>query len=120
MAGLTEADLDAARTRRWLWLFDHAGDTERLFDLQADAGATHDLLADTALPEKARKDARAQADSLKAAFAEWERQTLLSSAPAAEPVERTQPCAARWARRCWPSTWVARTSARRWSRPTGP
>jgi len=91
MPNLTDADLDSARTRRWLWLFDHTGDIERLYDLQADAGALHDLLGDPALAEKARKDARTEADSLKAAFAEWQRQSLLASVPAAEPVEVTRP-----------------------------
>jgi arylsulfatase A-like enzyme len=91
LPGATSADLDAVRSRRWLWLFDHAAQEERLFDLQADVGATHELLADLALPEAARKEARAEADSLKAAFAEWQRQALLASAAAAEPVEIVRP-----------------------------
>jgi arylsulfatase A-like enzyme len=88
---VTSADLDAVRTRRWLWLFDHGSATEQLFDLQADAGARHELLADAALPEKARKEAREEADSLKAAFAQWQRQTLLAAVPAAEAAEFARP-----------------------------
>lgn len=91
LPGATTADLDAVRSRRWLWLFDHATDTEQLYDLQADAGATHELLADLALPEKARKQAREEADSLKAAFAEWQHRTLLAASPAAEPTDFARP-----------------------------
>jgi hypothetical protein len=89
--GLTQADVDASRSRRWVRIFDHGNGTEQLFDLSTDPGELHDLLSDADLPPATRKEAHLQADSLARSFSDWVRETLLSSWPAAEPVEMKRP-----------------------------
>jgi hypothetical protein len=89
--GLTTADLDASRTRRWLRLLDHATGREALFDQPADPASRHDLLSDATLGPERRAAARLEADALAASHAEWVRSALLLSAAQAEPAGERPP-----------------------------
>ncbi len=85
--GVTASDLRASRSGRWLRLQDVAGGKVSLFDLQADPGATRDLLA---LPPLDR-DAVLAADGLARAFDDWRRSCLLLAAPQAVPLPVAAP-----------------------------
>lgn len=83
---VTVGDVDAARTKEWLWMYDWETDTEKLFDLDSDPGALSNLLAD---PEDS--EARFEADSLGQAFSFWARGSLLNSAAQAVPTPAVAP-----------------------------
>ena len=83
---VTVADVDAVRTKRWLWLYDWENHVEKLFDLAVDPGAMVNLLADGDDSE-----ARFEADSLGEAFAAWARGSLLTSAAQAVPQATAAP-----------------------------
>lgn len=85
LPGVTAADLDASRTRRWLRLFDHASGRAALFDLAADPAAACDLLAEPGLDEERGAEVALQAEALRVSHAEWVRVSLLTSAAQAEP-----------------------------------
>jgi Sulfatase len=89
--GLTAADLDASRSRRWLRLADHTAGTEALYDLQSDPAALHDVLSDATLDEDTRRERRAEADALAASFDEWVRASLLVAASQPEVAEVARP-----------------------------
>lgn len=91
LPGVTAADLDASRTRRWLRLFDHATGRESLFDQPADPASRHDLLSDATLSPESRAAARLEADALAASHAEWVRSSLLLAAAQAEPAGERPP-----------------------------
>jgi arylsulfatase A-like enzyme len=80
------ADLRASRSRRYLRLFDAERDVESLFDLQADPGATRNLLLGSA-----DKALRLQAETLERSLLEWERACLASSAAQAAPLQTEAP-----------------------------
>jgi len=83
---VTVSDVDAARTKRWLWLYDWENHTEKLFDVQADPGALVNRLAD-----RADKEARFEADSLAEAFSVWARGSLITAAVQAVPRQSVDP-----------------------------
>ena len=83
---MTERDLDATRSRRWLRLFDRTAGTESLYDLEADPGATRDLLSAPDLTPEQATQLRFEADSLAAAFRQWQRGSLGVAAAQVLPV----------------------------------
>jgi len=84
--GVTVSDVDAVRTKRWLWLYDWENRTEKLYDLAADPGALVNLLAD-----RNDTEARFEADSLSDAFAVWARGSLIQAAVKAVPRQAIEP-----------------------------
>jgi hypothetical protein len=77
---VTERALDASRSGRHLWVRDRGTGVEQLFDLVSDPGATRDRMAE------GDGEARFQAASLAAAFADWQRASLQAAVAQATPL----------------------------------